>query len=112
MPNQRAAGQKQIITLMDEKFLREIETGMARAGYSDRSKFIRDAVFEKLQKLGIACDYTLAMAPSRTGKGGPRLAGILNRSRRIGENIHLNEAPPAYGTGAKMRKKKRKTAGS
>jgi len=104
MPNQRAAGQKQIITLMDEHFVREIESGMAAAGYSDRSKFIRDAVFEKLQRLGIKCDYTIAMAPSRTGKGGPRATALSSHSRglRPGANVHLNETPPAYG-----RKKKK-----
>ncbi|MEI8342271.1 MAG: ribbon-helix-helix domain-containing protein [Verrucomicrobiota bacterium] len=106
MPNQRAAGQKQVITLMDESFVRRIESGMKMAGYSDRSKFIRDAVFEKLQRLGIPCDYTLAMAPSRTGKGGPKTAATSPRARglRPGANVHLNETPPSYG-GKKKRKK-------
>jgi hypothetical protein len=99
MPNQRAAGQKQVITLMDVNFVREIESGMAVAGYSDRSKFIRDAVFEKLQRLGVACNYVLAMAPPRTGKGGPKPAPVSTRGRglRPGANIHLNETPPSYG---------------
>jgi Arc/MetJ-type ribon-helix-helix transcriptional regulator len=72
MPNQRAPGQKQVITLMDEEFVREIGDAMVKAGYSDRSAFIRDAVFEKLKAMNIHCDYTLAMAPPRAGKGGPK----------------------------------------
>ena len=106
MTNQRAAGQKQIITLMDESFVHKIESGMAMAGYSDRSKFIRDAVFEKLKRLGIGCDYTLAMAPPRAGKGGatPGAGSARMRGLRPGANIHLNEAPPAYGGKGKRRK--------
>jgi hypothetical protein len=96
MPNQRAAGQKQIITLMDRNFLLEIEAGMTRAGYSDRSKFIRDAVFEKLQRLGIRCNYILAMAPSRVGKGGVKPEALFRRTSPDGPHIHLNEKPPAY----------------
>lgn len=65
MPGQRAPGQKQVLTMMDEGFLRDIAAAMRRAGYSDRSKFIRDAIFEKLRKMNIAVDYSAAMAPTR-----------------------------------------------
>ena len=51
--------------MMDERFLTEIARAMRRAGYSDRSKFIRDAVFEKLKRAGVIVDYEMAMAPPR-----------------------------------------------
>lgn len=107
MPIKRPASQKQIITLMDENFLRRIESGMMTAGYSDRSKFIRDAVFEKLRRLDVACNYKLAMAPSRTGKGGSKTStrSIRTSESSTAANFHLNETPPGY-TGKKPGRKR------
>ena len=94
MPGQRAPGQKQVLTMFDEDFLSEIADAMRRAGYSDRSKFIRDAVYDKLIKLGIRCNYKVAMAPDRTGKGGrPKKIKVRMHDGSDGTN-GVNEAPP------------------
>ena len=87
MPSKRAAGQRQVLIWMDEDFLGEIDQAMRNHGYSDRSKFIRDAVHEKLVSMNITVDYRLAMAPSRAGKGGPKKAPKEKKSPK--------EKPPA-----------------
>lgn len=69
VPNQRAAGQKLLPIAVDEKFLRELDAGLARAGYRNRSQFIRDAIVEKLTRAGIAMPKELALPPHRIGKG-------------------------------------------
>ena len=68
VPNQRAAGQKLLPVAVDEKFLRELDAGLAQAGYRNRSQFIRDAIVEKLTRAGIAVPKELAMPPHRIGK--------------------------------------------
>ncbi|MGD0744063.1 MAG: ribbon-helix-helix domain-containing protein [Verrucomicrobiota bacterium] len=68
MPNQRAAGQKLLPIAVDEKFLRELDAGLARAGYRNRSQFIRDAIVEKLTRAGIAMPRELALPPHRIGR--------------------------------------------
>jgi len=47
--NQRAKGQKLLPIAVDEKFIEELDAGLARAGYRNRSQFIRDAIIEKLR---------------------------------------------------------------
>lgn len=81
MPGQRAPGQKLINVPMTERFIEEIDAALPKAGYSDRSKFIRDAVFEKLDRLGFKPRADIALAPGRSGKGGyptHKTAKILN----------------------------------
>jgi Arc/MetJ-type ribon-helix-helix transcriptional regulator len=68
VPNQRAAGQKLLPIAVDEKFLRELDAGLARAGYRNRSQFIRDAIVEKLTRAGIAMPRELALPPHRIGR--------------------------------------------
>ena len=67
--NQRAAGQKLLPIAVDEKFLCELDAGLTRAGYRNRSQFIRDAIVEKLTRAGIALPKELALPPHRIGKG-------------------------------------------
>jgi Arc/MetJ-type ribon-helix-helix transcriptional regulator len=69
VPNQRAEGQKLLPIAVDEKFLRELDAGLARAGYRNRSQFIRDAIVEKLTRAGIVVPRELALPPHRLGKG-------------------------------------------
>ena len=68
VPNQRAAGQKLLPVAVDEKFLRELDAGLAHAGYRNRSQFVRDAIVEKLTRAGIAVPKELALPPHRIGK--------------------------------------------
>src|ERR1017187_9902948 len=70
MPNQRAPGQKLLPIAVDEIFLRELDAGLAQAGYRNRSQFIRDAIIEKLLRADISLSKELALPPHRMGKGG------------------------------------------
>src|ERR1039458_9629334 len=65
MPNQRAPGQKLLPIAVDEKFLRELDAGLAQAGYRNRSQFIRDAIIEKLLRADISLPKELALPPHR-----------------------------------------------
>ena len=69
MPNQRSPGQVLINVPVKESFRRELNDCVRKSGYLDRSAFIRDAIREKLIRMGIIppekCD-----PPSRIGKGG------------------------------------------
>lgn len=70
VPNQRAPGQKLLPIAVDEKFLRELDAGLSKAGYHNRSQFIRDAIVEKLTRAGVSLPKELALPPHRLGKGG------------------------------------------
>ena len=70
MPNQRAPGQKLVNVQMSGDFIRQINAAFPIMGYSDRAKFIRDAVYEKLEREGIKVPRWMVAAPSRAGKGG------------------------------------------
>jgi Arc/MetJ-type ribon-helix-helix transcriptional regulator len=70
MPNQRAPGQKLLPIAVDEQFLRKLDAGLAQAGYRNRSQFIRDAIVEKLTRVGVSLPLELALPPHRIGKGG------------------------------------------
>jgi hypothetical protein len=72
MPNQRSANQKPVLVMMREDFLDEINRAYPEAGYSDRSQFIRDAVYKQIEKLGIQLPLVIKTSPDRTGKGGPK----------------------------------------
>jgi len=55
MPNQRAAGQKLLNFPAKEKFITEIDRGVEKSGLGDRSKFVREAIVEKLERLELLC---------------------------------------------------------
>ena len=73
MPAKRAPGQKQVIVMMKEEFIAEIDGNLEKLGYGDRASLIRDAIIEKMTKLGIQVPPELSAAPSRAGKGGPQV---------------------------------------
>jgi len=68
VPNQRAPGQKLMPIPVDEEFMRELHAGMKRAGYQNRSQFVRDAIVEKLKRAGVSIPRELALPPVRAGK--------------------------------------------
>jgi hypothetical protein len=70
MPNQRAPGQKPVIVMMKEEFIAEIDGNLGKLGYGDRASLIREAVIEKMLRVGINVPKELSLAPYRTGKGG------------------------------------------
>lgn len=63
-------GQKAILVYMQDDFLLELDRRLAAMGYSDRSTFIREAIYEKMDRNGVTLLREVTTAPSRTGKGG------------------------------------------
>jgi hypothetical protein len=82
-----------------------------QASAGDLSKFIRDALVEKLKRMHIPVDPALAAAPSRLGKGGPKKRAIVPfeqqppalRAAETPESIPL---PPSKPTNYRTKKKK------
>ena len=70
--NVRSQDQRLVALLMNEKFLEAIDAALPNMGYSDRSRFIRTAILEKLYMEGIDVPVVLSLPPCRTGKGGWR----------------------------------------
>ena len=93
MANKRRPGQKLIPFPASEKFIHELNQGFRRTGYSNRSQFIRDAIIEKLNRMGIETAPQLAAAPDRIGKGGrlstpaPRPAGKKPAGRPAAKRV-------------------------
>jgi hypothetical protein len=91
MANERAQGQKLIPIPASADFIKELNKGFKKAGYSNRSLFIRDAIIEKLNGQGIKVPAELALAPDRLGKGGP-IKYRLNRSNHLA----FDEKPSSF----------------
>jgi hypothetical protein len=53
---------------MREEFIEHITAAVEKLNYTDRSKLIRDAIVEKLNREGIATPSSLAAAPPRPRK--------------------------------------------
>ena len=76
-PMPRSEDQRPLTFMVKEDFLEAINRACEEAGYSDRSQFIRDAVFEAIERLGLNVSKAIKAAPSRKGKGGrPKKARI------------------------------------
>ncbi|HVU08255.1 MAG TPA: ribbon-helix-helix domain-containing protein [Verrucomicrobiae bacterium] len=105
MPSQRAPGQKLLPVAVDEKFLRELDAGLAQAGYRNRSQFIRDAIIEKLMRANVSLPKELALPPHRIGKSTAS-AGTIRYPPHRPQNYTLNDnadlsKKPARKSGAK-----------
>lgn len=85
MPNKRRAGQTFIGAQIDIRLEALLDRARRR---KDRSQFIREAISEKLEGLGIHVPEDLIFAPDRTKV---RLQGSRN-------NYSLNENEPGYGS--------------
>jgi hypothetical protein len=68
----RSPGQKLINISVHEDFVRLINEAVAKTNYGDRSRLIRDAIVEKLERLGMEVPPSLTVTPPRFGKGGRR----------------------------------------
>ena len=71
MPNVRTSGQTMIGTWCDDAFIRRIDAARTKLSLT-RSQFCREALAEKLGRMGINVGDVLTTAPDRTGKGGPQ----------------------------------------
>lgn len=78
----RSPGQKLVPVPINEELLRDLDNGLRKLAYSNRSQFVRDAIHEKLTKLGFRIPRMLAQAPDRIGKGGPRKKAAPAARRR------------------------------
>ena len=72
MPGKRAFGQKLVPVPMRKEFIDHINAAVEKLNYGDRSKLIRDAIVEKLDREGIETPTSLAAAPVRVGKTSQR----------------------------------------
>lgn len=77
MPNQRAEDQKLLTLPAKTRFISELDRNLQTVGYSNRSQFIRDAIIEKLLRLGIMVPKDLA----------------LSRPRAIPDQMSMGEKP-------------------
>ena len=87
VPGKRAFGQKLVPVPMRDEFIEHINSAVDRLNYGDRSKLIRDAIVEKLNREGIETPASLAAAPLRVGKMArgnrrPRVIGPLDKEKR------------------------------
>jgi Arc/MetJ-type ribon-helix-helix transcriptional regulator len=53
---------------MRKEFIEHINAAVEKLNYGDRSKLIRDAIVEKLNREGVETPPSLAAAPVRVGK--------------------------------------------
>lgn len=81
MPGQRSKDQKLIPVPMSEDFIREINAAVKKAGYPTRAQFMRDAILEKIQSLGIKLPSDIAVPPPAFSREKPR---------------RLSDSPPLY----------------
>jgi hypothetical protein len=57
---------------MSEEFITVINDAVVRFNYGDRAKLVREAVREKLERLGLKVPKELVVTPTRIGKAGRR----------------------------------------
>ena len=60
----RSTGQKLVPVPMDDKFVAIINEAVKKFHYGDRSKLIREAVAEKLERFGMKVPVALTASPS------------------------------------------------
>jgi hypothetical protein len=70
MKTLRSPGQKLIPIPVSDAFVQELDNGLNKIGFSNRSQFIRDAILEKLERAGRSVPRGYSQAPGRAGKGG------------------------------------------
>lgn len=83
---------------VDEQFLKELHAGMGRAGYRNRSQFVRDAIVEKLKRAGVTIPRELSVPPTRVGK-------LLGSSAKVHYPSHQ---PSGYELNERAGSKKRR----
>src|ERR1051325_6663600 len=105
MPGKRRAGQVFIGFQADAELIRDLDRARGR---TDRSQFVREAVADKLKRVGIAVLDVLACPPARA-----RVIQFVGDSNRapVSQIARAAEEPGSYGTRKrKKRRRKRSTA--
>src|ERR1700753_3364249 len=96
MPNERGAAQKLIPVPASDDFIKKLMYGFANAGFSSRSQFIRDAIVEKLTRMGIPIPPELALAPDRVRKTGATLMEAKTQPENPSASSKRNAALNKY----------------
>jgi len=68
-----------------DQFIARLKAGVKKAGYSNRSQFIRDAIIEKLDRSGIKLPAGLAKPPirgRRTRTAKPKAKRAVTTTKR------------------------------
>jgi metal-responsive CopG/Arc/MetJ family transcriptional regulator len=99
MPGKRRAGQVFIGLQADAELIRDLDRARGR---TDRSQFVREAIADKLKKMGIAVPDDLVYPPARA-----RVIPFVGDNSRaaVSQTAMAAEEPGRYGT--RKRKKKR-----
>ena len=77
----RSVGQKLVTVPMSEDFINLINEAVVRFNYGDRAKLIREAITEKLERLGLKVPKEIVITPPRIGKGGRPSKAAAKRAR-------------------------------
>jgi metal-responsive CopG/Arc/MetJ family transcriptional regulator len=83
MPNQRRAGQMFLGFQADQELVRDLDRGRGR---KDRSRFIREAIAEKLNREGIRVREDLIYPPERAARVEVNYANGGAKKGRKNEN--------------------------
>ena len=105
MANQRAKDQQLLPFAAKRQFVAELDAGIKKISYVNRSQFIRDAILEKLQRAGIEIPRELAIAPERT-----QPSPVARLNDRPSSDVALNVKSAAGQVNYKLRR--RKSSGS
>src|ERR1041384_5773458 len=97
MPGKRRAGQVFIGFQADAELIRDLDRARGR---TDRSQFVREAIADKLKKMGIAVPDDLVYPPARA-----RVIQFVWDSTRdpVSQIARAAEEPGSYGTRKKRR---------
>src|ERR1043166_235519 len=97
MPGKRRAGQVFIGFQADAELIRDLDRARGR---TDRSQFVREAIADKLKKMGIAVPDDLVYPPARA-----RVIQFVGDSNRapVSPIARAAEEPGSYGTRKKRR---------
>ena len=100
MANQRAKDQQLLPFAAKRQFVAEMDAGIKKISYVNRSQFIRDAIVEKLQREGIKIPRELAIAPERTQTFS---AAVLNdaSSKKVDAAVLVAAKAVSYNKGKK-----------
>jgi hypothetical protein len=101
MPNQRSPDQKLLPFTAKGQFITELDGALRKLKITNRSQFIRDAIKEKLCRLGIEIPDELVAADDRFGKGGPKpktsSAATAKAQKAVLALVHKKLKPGAPG---------------
>jgi hypothetical protein len=97
----RAPGQTLVNLPMKIAFRDFIDGELEGLGYADRSKFIRDAIRDKLIHMGKTVPVEFTLAPGRAGKGGRKLFRSVALNEKTNSKADAARAKLLGGSAAK-----------